>query len=67
MARRSKRKFRLYGVERPLFIGGATLYVLGLFGGCGLLAMPTRTAISLLALGGGLLLVTLFSIIAHKR
>ncbi|MEA3308610.1 MAG: hypothetical protein U9Q70_03735 [Chloroflexota bacterium] len=67
MARRSKRKFKLYGAERPLFISGATLYVLGLFGGFNLLAMPTCTAIVLLALGGGLLLITLFFIIFSKR
>ncbi len=67
MARRSKRKFKLYGTERPLFISGATLYVLGLFGGVNLLAMPTRTTIILLAVGGGLLLATLLSIALNKR
>ena len=67
MARRSKRKFKLYGFERPLFVSGATLYILGFFGGFSLLAMPTRTAIILLSVGGGLLLITLFSIIFSKR
>ena len=40
-----------------LFIVGATLYVIGFFGGLNLLAMPTMTAIVLLALGGGMLLL----------
>ncbi|MCD4737857.1 MAG: hypothetical protein K8R89_01175 [Anaerolineae bacterium] len=67
MTRRSKRKFKLYGAERPLFISGATLYVLGLFGGVNLLAMPIRTTITLLVVGGGLLLATLLSITLNKR
>lgn len=47
---------RMRGAERILFIVGATLYVIGLFGGLSLLTMPTITAIVLLALGGGMLL-----------
>lgn len=47
---------RIRGGERILFIVGATLYVIGLFGGLNLLAMPTMTAIVLLILGGGMLL-----------
>jgi len=44
-------------VERVLFILGALLYLIGVFGGIGLLAMPPTTAILLLGIGGGLLLV----------
>lgn len=51
-SRRSPR-VRLQGVERVLFIAGATLYLIGLFGGVGLLAMLPSTAMVLLALGGG--------------
>lgn len=47
---------RMRGAERILFVVGATLYVIGLFGGLSMLAMPTMTAIMLLALGGGMLL-----------
>jgi hypothetical protein len=55
-SRTSQRSPRIRGPERVLFILGATLYIVGLFGGLNLLAMPTTTAILLLALGGGLLL-----------
>ncbi len=51
---RSDRRVR--GAERILFILGAMLYVIGLFGGLSLLVMPMMTAIVLLALGGGMLL-----------
>jgi hypothetical protein len=51
------------GTERVLFILAATLYVIGLFGGIGLLTMPTSTAILLLALGGGLQLVVSLTLI----
>ncbi len=44
------------GAERILFILGAVLYVIGLFGGLGLVAMPAMTTIVLLLLGGGMLL-----------
>ncbi|MGC9396166.1 MAG: hypothetical protein ACP5J4_15090 [Anaerolineae bacterium] len=47
---------RMRGAERILFVVGATLYVIGLFGGLSLLAMPAMTAIMLLVLGGGMLL-----------
>ncbi|MFN2109376.1 MAG: hypothetical protein ACK2UI_06920 [Anaerolineae bacterium] len=47
---------RMRGAERILFIVGATLYVIGLFGGLSMLDMPTMTATMLLALGGGMLL-----------
>ena len=63
MTRRSRRYLRLRGAERPLFIVGATLYLIGLFGGINLLAMPTTTAIVLLGLGGGMLLITTLSLI----
>ena len=54
-SRRSSRdQLRMRGTERVLFILGATLYLVGLFGGIGLLDMPASTAILLLALGGGL-------------
>ena len=56
---RSRRKqyLRLSSAESALFIVGAILYVIGLFGAFNLLAMPTSTAILLLALGGGMQLV----------
>jgi hypothetical protein len=60
--RRSSRSryVRLNAGERLAFILGATVYMVGLFGGLGLLAMPAGTAMMLLAVGGGLqLLVTL--------
>ncbi len=50
-------KLQIRGVERVLFILGALLYLIGVFGGIGLLAMPPTTAILLLGIGGGLLLV----------
>ncbi len=50
----TRQKVRLRGSERILFILGATLYVVGLLGGLGLLPMPSATAILLLAVGGGL-------------
>jgi hypothetical protein len=57
-ARRSSARSsaRIRGGERILFIVGAILYVIGLFGGLNLLAMPTMTATVLLILGGGMLL-----------
>ena len=48
---------RLRGAERILFIVGALLYVIGLFGGTQLLSIPLNTAIFLLVVGGGLLLI----------
>ncbi len=54
---------RLLGAERALVISGATLYLVGLFGGLGLLAMPATTTILLLAVGGGLLLALTLTLI----
>ncbi|HOT91027.1 MAG TPA: hypothetical protein PLJ78_02975 [Anaerolineae bacterium] len=54
---------RMRGIERLLFILGATLYLVGLFGGIKLLAMPTSTSILLLGIGGGLLLVITLTLI----
>jgi len=54
---------RIRGVERFLFILGATLYLVGVFGGIRLLAMPTTTAILLLGIGGGLLLIITLTLI----
>jgi len=45
---------RLTPTERVLFILGASVYVVGLFGGVGLLPMPLSKAVTLLAIGGGL-------------
>lgn len=57
---RSRHRIRLEAWERISFILGATVYMVGLFGGLRLLAMPAGTAVILLAVGGGLqLLVTL--------
>lgn len=54
---------RIRGVERVLFILGAVLYLVGIFGGVNLLAMPTTTAILLLGVGGGLLLIITLTLI----
>ena len=51
------------GTERVVFILGATLYLVGLFGGVNLMPMPSSTAILLLALGGGLQLVVTLTLI----
>ncbi len=45
---------RLTPTERVLFILGAVVYVVGLFGGANLLPMSLSTAVTLLAIGGGL-------------
>ena len=55
-------RVRLRGIERALFVGGAVLYVVGVFGGFGLLAMPAFTAILLLMVGGGSLFATLLMV-----
>jgi hypothetical protein len=60
---RSRQKLRLRGLERNLFILGATLYVVGVLGGWGLLSMPASTAILLLVLGGGLQFVVMLTLI----
>ena len=62
-SRRSADQLRMRGSERVVFILGATLYLVGLFGGIGLLAMPASTAILLLALGGGLQLAVSLTLI----
>ncbi len=62
-SRYRRRRIRLWPSERMLVILGATLYVVGLLGGFSLLAMSARSAIVLLALGGGLLMAALFSLI----
>ncbi|MFP4345242.1 MAG: hypothetical protein ACLFU8_11160 [Anaerolineales bacterium] len=64
-SRRSRRSSTLHlqGVERVLAVFGAILYLVGLFGGLQLLAMPASTAILLLALGGGLLLALTLALI----
>lgn len=59
----SRNTLRIRGVERFLFILGATLYLIGVFGGIHLLAMPTTTAILLLGVGGGLLLIITLTLI----
>lgn len=58
---RRRRDLRLRGIERTLVIFGATLYLVGLFGGFGLLEMGTMTSILLLVIGGGLGFGVLFS------
>ena len=54
---------RLRGAERILFILGATIYILGAFGGLKLIDIPVNTAIILLVVGGGLLLIVNLSIL----
>lgn len=51
---RTTSRVRIKGLERVLFIFGATLFVVGLGGAMDILAMPDSTAVLLLALGGGL-------------
>jgi cytochrome c oxidase subunit IV len=51
---RAKRAVKLQPVERMLFVVSATLYLVGLFGWIGLLAMPVDTAVTMLAIGGGI-------------
>lgn len=60
---RSRKSLRLQPIERLLFILSATVYVVGLFGGVGLLAMPVSTAVVLLAVGGGLQLAVTLSML----
>lgn len=55
--RRTRQTLLLKGVERILFIVGALLYVVGVFGGTQLLSLPLNTAIFLLVVGGGMLLI----------
>ena len=52
----SRRNVRVDPVARAMFMLGATLCAVGIFGGIGLLAMSLSTAI-LLSIGGGLQLV----------
>jgi len=54
---------RIRGVERVLFILGAMLYLIGVFGGINLLAMPATTTILLLGIGGGLLFIITLTLI----
>ena len=61
--RSSRNDLRLRGSERVVFILGATLYLVGLFGGIGLLDMPASTAVLLLAVGGGLQLAVSLTLI----
>lgn len=57
------RAVRLRPAERLLFILGATVYVVGVFGGIGLLPMPITTAMILLAVGGGVQLAVTLSLV----
>ncbi|MBN1874533.1 MAG: hypothetical protein JXA33_09915 [Anaerolineae bacterium] len=61
-SRRRYQRVQLERAERAFFILGATLYVVGVFGGISLLAMPVTTAILLLIIGGGCLLVTILMV-----
>ncbi|TFG71791.1 MAG: hypothetical protein E4H27_03865 [Anaerolineales bacterium] len=67
MARRKsyqpRHTMRLRGAERILFILGATIYILGAFSGLQLISIPINTAIILLVVGGGLLLIVSLSIL----
>ena len=60
---RSKNTMRLRGAERILFIVGALLYVIGVFGGTQLLSIPSNTAIFLLVVGGEMLLIVNLAIL----
>ena len=56
-------RVRIRGVERTLFVLGAMLYLIGVFGGINLVAMPATTIILLLGIGGGLLLIVTLTLI----
>jgi hypothetical protein len=60
---RERNSFRLKGIERILFILAVPLYLIGLFGGSGLLNLTLNTAIWLLSIGGGLMLVVCLTIL----
>ncbi len=64
---RHRRDVRLQGIERWLVIVGATLYLVGLLGGLGFLALPTSTTIFLLALGGGMVCVLMLVLLFSRR
>ena len=51
---RARRALRLQPFERLLFIVSALVYLVGLFGGIGVMPMPLSTAIAMLAIGGGI-------------
>jgi hypothetical protein len=55
-SRKARRTMRLRGAERVIFILGALVYVIGVFGGTNLLSIPLNTSILLLVIGGGMLL-----------
>lgn len=67
MARRRsyqpRNTMRLRGAERVLFILGVTIYIIGAFGGLQLMEMPINTAIILLVVGGGMLLIVNLAIL----
>ena len=54
---RTNSTMRLRGVERVLFILGALVYLVGLFGGMHMLDLTSSVATLLLAVGEGLLLI----------
>jgi hypothetical protein len=60
---RERNNLRLKGVERILFILAVPLYLIGLFGGSDLLDLDLNTAIWLLSIGGGLMLVVCLTIL----
>jgi len=62
-ASRRTTRVRIRGVERTLFVLGAMLYLIGVFGGINLVAMPATTIILLLGIGGGLLLIITLTLI----
>ncbi|MDF1513043.1 MAG: hypothetical protein P1S60_04465 [Anaerolineae bacterium] len=53
---RSSSTMRLRGAERLLFIVGAVVFLLGLFGGLKMMDISTDTVTYLLVLGGSMLL-----------
>lgn len=66
-SRRMRHKVILFDSERMLFIGGATLYVVGAFGGFGFLNMPLFTAFLLLVVSGVLLVATVMSLLFRRK
>jgi hypothetical protein len=63
---RSRRALRLLPFERLLFIFSAVIYLVGLFGGIGLLPMPVGTATIMLAIGGGIQIAVSLSLLVFS-
>jgi hypothetical protein len=54
---------RLRGLERVLFVLGATVYIVGVFGAAQFMNIPVNTTFVLLGVGGGMLLIVNLAIL----